>query len=137
MKRFASLLVLLFGLGMSTLALAAKELVDPAPVAIPAGISEKELVKQIKKAFVGRNWTVEKVEDGSVKGTLYLRTHVARVAANYDKELVTFTYISSENLDYKEKNGKRMIHKNYLSWVTNVRNDLQKNLNLLAVEAEE
>lgn len=137
MKRLASLLVLLVGLGMSTLALAAKELVDPAPVTIPAGISEKELVKQIKKAFVGRNWTVEKVEDGSVKGTLHIRSHVARVAANYDKELVTFTYISSENLDYKEKKGKRLIHKNYLSWVANVRNDLQKNLNLQAVEAEE
>jgi len=137
MKRFASLLVLVFGLGISTFAFAAKELIDPAPVAIPAGVSEKELVKQIKKAFVGRNWTVEKVEDGSVKGTLYIRTHVARVSADYDKENVTFTYISSENLDYKEKKGKRMIHKNYLSWVANVRNDMQKNLNLLALDAEE
>lgn len=137
MKRFASLLVVLFGLGLSTVALAAKELVDPAPVGIPAGISEKELVKQIKKAFVGRNWTVEKVEDGSIKGTLYIRTHVARVAADYDEEKVTFRYISSENLDYKEKNGKRLIHKNYMSWVANVRNDLHKNLQLEALEADE
>lgn len=137
MKRFTSLLVLLFGLGMSTLAFAAKELMDPPPVGIPAGISEKELVKQIKKAFVGRNWTVEKVEDGSIIGTLYIRAHVARVSANYDKEKVTFTYIASENLDYKEKKGKRLIHKNYNSWVANVRNDLHKNLQLEAMELEE
>lgn len=136
MKRFASLLVILFGLGMSTLALAAAELVDPAPVVVPSGISEKELVKQIKKAFVGRNWTIEKEENGSIKATLYLRSHVARVAADYTKDQVNLTYISSENLNYKERKDKRLIHKNYLTWIQNVRNDLNKNLQLAVLDAE-
>lgn len=137
MKRFASLFVILFGLGLSTLALAAAELFDPPPVAVPAGISEKELVKQIKKAFVGRNWTIEQEEAGSIKGTLYLRTHVARVAADYTEDQVTFTYLSSENLDYKERKGKRLIHKNYLAWIQYVRNDLNRNLQLEVLDAEE
>lgn len=137
MKRFASLLVILFGFGLSTLAFAAAELFDPPPVPVPSGITEKELVKQIKKAFVGRNWSIEKDEKGSVKATLYLRSHVARVAANYTSEQVTLTYLSSENLNYKEKKGKRFIHKNYLTWIQNVRNDLNKNLQIEALEAEE
>jgi hypothetical protein len=136
MKRFASLLVVLLGLGLSTLAMAAAELIDPPPVAVPASISEKELVKQIKKAFVGRNWSVEKDEKGSIKATLYLRSHVARVSADYTKDEVTFTYLSSENLAYKEKKGKRLIHKNYLMWIQNVRNDLNKNLQLEMLDAE-
>lgn len=137
MKRFASLLVLLCGLGMSALVMAAAELVDPAPLAVPKGISEKELVRNIKKAFVGRNWTIEGEEPGKITGTLYIRSHVARVAANYTKDQVTFTYIASDNLAYKEKKGKRYIHKNYLTWVQNVRNDLNKNLQLQALESAE
>ena len=136
MKRFASFLILLCSLGLSPLVLAAAELIDPPPVAVPAGISEKELVKQIKKAFVGRNWSIEKEEAGSIKATLYLRSHIARVAANYSKDEVTLTYLSSENLNFKEKKGKRFIHKNYLTWIQNVRNDLNKNLQLQALDEE-
>ncbi|MCR6652409.1 MAG: hypothetical protein NVV73_13390 [Cellvibrionaceae bacterium] len=51
MKRFASLLVILFGLGMSTLALAAAELVDPAPVVVPSGISEKRIGQTNQKGI--------------------------------------------------------------------------------------
>ncbi|MCR6652410.1 MAG: hypothetical protein NVV73_13395 [Cellvibrionaceae bacterium] len=94
------------------------------------------MVKQIKKAFVGRNWTIEKEENGSIKATLYLRSHVARVAADYTKDQVNLTYISSENLNYKERKDKRLIHKNYLTWIQNVRNDLNKNLQLAVLDAE-
>lgn len=136
MKRFASFLILLCSLGLSPLVLAAAELIDPPPVVVPEGVSEKELVKQIKKAFVGRNWTIEKEEKGSIKATLYLRSHIARVAADYSADEVTLTYLSSENLNFKEKKGKRFIHKNYLTWIQNVRNDLNKNLQLQALDAE-
>lgn len=136
MKRFTSLLVVFLGLGMFSLTLAAAELFDPPPVIVPATISEKELIKQIKKAFVGRNWSIEQDEKGSIKATLYLRSHVARVSADYTKDEVTFTYLSSENLNYKERKGKRLIHKNYLTWIQNVRNDLNKNLQLEMLDAE-
>lgn len=136
MKRFASFLILLCSLGLSPLVLAAAELIDPPPVVVPEGVSEKELVKQIKKAFVGRNWTIEKEEKGSIKATLYLRSHIARVAADYSADEVTLTYLSSENLNFKEKKGKRFIHKNYLTWIQNVRTDLNKNLQLQALDAE-
>lgn len=136
MKRFATFLVLLCSLGLSPLVFAAAELFDPPPVAVPSNVSEKELVKQIKKAFVGRNWSIEKEEKGSIKATLYLRSHVARVSVDYTKDEVTLTYLSSENLAYKEKKGKRYIHKNYLTWIQNVRNDLNKNLQLQALDGE-
>jgi hypothetical protein len=134
MKRFASFLVLLCSLALSPLVFAAAELFDPPPVVVPAGVSEKDVIKQIKKAFVGRNWSIEKEEKGSIKATLYIRSHVARVSADYSKDEVTFTYLSSENLAYKEKKGKRYIHKNYLTWIQNVRNDLNKNLQLQALD---
>lgn len=137
MKKLVSLMVLVLGMGLSTLALAAKELVDPAPVVVPKGISEKVLVKTIKKAFIGRNWMVEKEEDGKITAILYVRSHSARVVASYTAEQVQLSYMSSENLDYSEKKGKRFIHKNYLSWIENVRQDLIKGLQLQALETAE
>ncbi|MBC6906687.1 hypothetical protein DWB84_14640 [Saccharophagus sp. K07] len=134
MKKLVSLLTLVVGLGLSTLAFAAAELVDPAPVAVPAGISEKSVVKHIKKAFVGRNWMIEEEEKGKITASVRVRSHTARIAAVYNNKQVQFTYVSSDNLAYKEKNGKRYIHKNYLNWVENVRSDLSKGLQLEALE---
>lgn len=108
-------------------------LVDPDPVAVPAGLSAETISKDIKRALIGRGWVVAKEEAGRIDATLNLRSHVARVAIAYDSDKVSLSYVSSENLDYSEKKGKRTIHKNYLSWVGNVMTDISKNLQLSAL----
>lgn len=132
-----SLRVVLFAL-LALIALpfeaqAAKELVDPDPVAVPKGLSMDTVSADIKRALIGRGWIVSNEAPGRIDATLHLRSHVARVAIEFDQTAVRLSYVSSDNLDYREKKGKRYIHKNYLSWVGNVLSDLSKNLQLSAL----
>jgi hypothetical protein len=89
---------------------------------------------EIKRALVGRTWVVSAERPGEIDATLNLRKHVARVKISYDAEQVSLVYVSSENLDFKEKRGERRIHKNYLSWVNNVLTDISRNLQIAALE---
>jgi hypothetical protein len=129
MIRFAvRWLTVLSLLAVSAAAPAREELVDPAPVAVPAGLSEQQVAEAIKMALVGRTWTVEKQQPGRIDAALYIRTHVARIGIDYDATRVAIEYVSSDNLDYKEKRGKRYIHDNYLGWIQFLVNDLKRHL---------
>lgn len=128
-----ALLVLLVLIALPFGAHAAAELVDPDPVAVPKGLSMKTVASDIKRALIGRGWVVSTEAPGQIDATLHLRAHVARVAIVFDETSVRMRYVSSDNLDYREKKGKRYIHKNYLSWVGNVLTDLSKNLQLSAL----
>lgn len=128
-----SLLILL--LLLAPMRVTAREvLVDPDPVAIPAGVDAATVAREIKRALIGRTWTVDAERPGEIDATLRLRKHVARATLSYDATRVRWTYVSSENLDYKEKRGERLIHGNYLSWVANVMGDLSRNLQLAALD---
>lgn len=108
------------------------ELVDPDPVAIPANLDQAQVVKDIKRALIGRGWSVTAEQPGEIDSTLNLREHVARIKVSYDTTQVRFAYVDSSNLDYKEKNGKRYIHRNYLSWIGFLVADLNNNFKLSA-----
>jgi hypothetical protein len=49
---------------------------------------------------------------------------------------VKITYVSSENLDYSEKNGERRIHKKYNQWIDNMVQDIQRQLQVTAIGHE-
>lgn len=133
MRLLRPLLVLIL-LAAPALGLARELLVDPAPVAVPAGLDEARVAREIKRALIGRTWTVEAERPGEIDAVLRLRKHVARATISYDASQVRWRYVSSENLDYKEKRGERTIHGNYLSWVDNVLGDLARNLQLAALD---
>lgn len=106
------------------------ELVDPDPVAIPAGVSSEQVAKDIKRALLARGWSVTAEQPGQVDSTLNLRDHVARIRVTYDASQVRFAYVDSSNLDYRQKRGKTYIHSNYLGWIGFLVNDLSTNLQL-------
>jgi hypothetical protein len=133
MPRMRSLLILWLLLA-PMLVVAREVLVDPAPVAVPAGVDAATVAREIKRSLIGRTWTVEAERPGEIEATLRLRKHVARALIRYDATQVHWTYVSSENLDYKEKRGERLIHENYLSWVANVMGDLSRNLQLATLD---
>ncbi len=109
-------------------------LTDPAPVSIPAGLSPEKAVKDIKRALIGRGWAITSERPGEIESTLSLRTHVAKVRVTWDTREVRIAYVSSVDLDYKERNGKRYIHPNYLGWVSNIAKDMTTNMQLSAIE---
>lgn len=108
-------------------------LVDPDPIMIPQGLSSETVVKEIKRALIGRNWTITSEQPGRIDSTLNLRAHVARIAVSYDNQRVSIAYVSSENLKFEEKKGQRYIHKNYASWINNVLTDLNRGMQLEAL----
>ena len=109
-------------------------LTDPDPVAIPAGLSADVVQREIKRALVGRNWTITAEQPGRIDATLNLRAHVARIRLTHGDGQLRVAYVSSENLAYEDTKGQRYIHKNYLSWVNNVLTDAARNLQMAALE---
>jgi hypothetical protein len=105
-------------------------LVDPAPVEVPAGLTADQVAKEIKRALLGRGWAVTGEQPGRIDSTLHLRTHTAVIRVDYDTRQVRLAYVDSNELEYKEKKGKRSIHPNYLGWVDNVARDIKINLGL-------
>ena len=73
---------------------------------------------QIRRAGAGLGWRMEPQAPGLVRGTLNLRAHQAVVDIPYDAQRFGIRYLSSSNLDY----DGRSIHRNYNSWVQNLRN---------------
>lgn len=122
-------IALLFALS----AQAAPELINPDPIAVPTGLTEFQITSDTKRALISRGWVVSSETAGKIDATLNIRSHVARIAIYHDLKQVRIEYVSSENLDYKEKNGTRYIHRNYLSWVKNVASDISKNMQLSAL----
>ena len=109
-------------------------LVDPAPIAVPAGLAAKDVAKAIKVGISRRGWVVSKDENSQIDAVLSLRSHSARVAIPYSAKEVTIKYVSSEDLDYQENNGTKYIHGNYMKWIRNMEADIQRELQFLTVK---
>lgn len=108
------------------------ELIDPDPVAIPAGVTTEQVVADIKRALIGRGWVVTDEAPGQIESTLHLRSHVARIRVTYDDQHVRFAYVDSENLDYETRRGEPYIHSNYLGWIGYLVSDLSTNMQVSA-----
>jgi hypothetical protein len=111
-------------------------LVDPAPLAVPPGVAAKDVSKAIRTGIATRGWIVSKDENGKIDATLNNREHQVVIAIVYDAKQVKINYVSSQNMNYSEKNGTRYIHKKYTQWTQNVVADINKELQLAAIKAE-
>jgi hypothetical protein len=106
-------------------------LTDPEPLPVPAGLKTEQVAKAIKAALVGRNWVVAEDAPGRIVSTLNLREHMAKIEVAYDLQTIKIRYLDSGELMYAEKKGQRLIHRNYLNWIQNLRNDMNRNLTLV------
>jgi hypothetical protein len=132
--RFPRALLVAFSLLLSTGVVQARkaELVDPAPIAIPATLTQAQVVTEIKRALIGRGWEVTAEQPGEIESTLHLREHVARIKVTYDASQARITYVDSSNLDYTDRRGTRYIHPNYLGWIGFLVNDITTNFTVTA-----
>jgi hypothetical protein len=66
-----------------------------------------------------RSWTGSIIEDrpGTMVLRLAPRTHAADIRFDYDPKGFRISYLSSENLDFKNEKGVDHIHRNYNLWV--------------------
>jgi hypothetical protein len=106
-------------------------LTDPQPIAVPAGLKVEQVSKAIRAALAGRAWAVTSEEPGHIVSTLNVREHMAKIDIVYDTRTITIKYLESGELMFAEKKGQRMIHRNYLNWILNLVNDMNRNLVLV------
>ncbi|MDR0762662.1 MAG: hypothetical protein LBF13_06405 [Campylobacteraceae bacterium] len=88
-------------------------------------LTKVQVEKAILQAGNQRGWVMKKIKDGVISATLYVRNHMALVEINYSATSYNITYKNSQNLNYDGTN----IHKNYNSWIRNLDNSIQINLN--------
>jgi len=89
-----------------------------------------EVTQGIKLAGAGLGWQMKIVKPGLIIGTLYLRTHMAKVNITYDTKSYSINYKDSTNLDYKTNSsshdGQDVIHSNYNGWIQNLNNAIHQ-----------
>ncbi|MZR32225.1 hypothetical protein [Sneathiella litorea] len=102
---------------------------NPIPVKLQEG-SMENIGTIIQTSAINRGWIVNDVEPGKMKATLHNRTHVAVIEITYTKTDYSINYVSSDDLLY---DGSK-IHRNYNKWIRTLQNDINKNLNVAALQ---
>jgi hypothetical protein len=101
-------------------------------VAAITGSGKPASAEEIKRAFmVGgarRGWTFADAGPGKLTCTLAVRTHTLVMNLAYEDGKYSLSYKDSVNLDYKDADGKRTIHRSYLNWNTYLMNDARAEL---------
>lgn len=103
-------------------------LVDPPPIAIPAGVGGAAVTHVIEQALTTRGWRLAKVSPGEIDAVYNPRDFSVTIAVHYDTQKIQINYVTSENLRYEVKGGVRYIHTNYASWIKNLVTDIQNGL---------
>jgi hypothetical protein len=111
-------------------------LLDPEPIPVPPGLSEKAVGQAVGVGVSQRGWLVTKQDSGYVEATLRLRTHVAKIGITYDTQSVRIKYLESSNLDYEVRKDGPHIHGNYLKWVENVVRDISVQLQMAESQSQ-
>lgn len=100
----------------------------PIPAASQA-LSMKEIGNVIELAAMGRDWLINKKQEGVYELTQTKKTHVAVVQVNYDQKTFSIKYKDSSDLLYNGTN----IHRNYNRWVQYLERDIQMGLQQAAM----
>jgi len=66
---------------LALLMAAAPSLVDPAPISVPAGLSEQAVAKAITLGVAQRGWIVSKQEPGYMEATLNISMQLLTASA--------------------------------------------------------
>lgn len=102
--------------------------IEQAPIATSSNSTSLENVtKAIQVAGSGLGWAMRKVKPGHIEGTLFLRTHMAKVDVTYTTKTYSIKYKDSSDLGYDGEN----IHKNYNGWIINLSNAINQQLSIL------
>ena len=136
MARSRLLALLLVPLAVMLMGARGAPLVDPAPLAVPAGLTAKDVSKAIRSGIASRGWIVNKDDKGQIDATLNNREHQVVIAIVYDAKQVKVNYVSSQNMNYSEKDGTRYIHKKYTQWTQNVVADISRELQMATIKRE-
>lgn len=109
-------------------------LVDPPPIAVSSKLELAQVEKAVKQALIKREWMVISDEPGKIIASYDRREFTSRISITYDRKQVQINYVTSTGLKYEvEKNGQKLIHKNYMAWIQNLVTDISNYLTMSGV----
>lgn len=98
---------------------------------VQQGPSIGEVERAIIRAGSQRNWIFEKVGPGHMIASIAVRAkHFAKVDVRFDQSSFSITLKEAVNLKYEP--DANTIHKNYNSWIRNLENDIQIEMQRMA-----
>jgi hypothetical protein len=95
-------------------------------------LSHEQVRMAIIEAGAQRGWVMSDYNDDELHAELYVRQHYAKVRIPYSTDGFAIHYMASDNLELS-RDGKR-IHRNYNRWVSNLRHDIQMNIQVKALQ---
>ena len=103
--------------------------VKDAPVTMASDTTPtlEAIGKAVIRAGGAQGWKMEKVKPGHMVGTMFLRSHMAKVDITFNKDAYNITYKESSNLDY---NGTE-IHKDYNGWISELDRAINREFSLM------
>ncbi|HEX5755791.1 MAG TPA: hypothetical protein VFY12_05505 [Arenimonas sp.] len=104
---------------------------QPVSIVTASGKAHDEAV--VKEAIIAggavRGWLPESEAPGRVVLRNVIRgKHTVVVAVVYKSDSLKVEYVDSDNLNFKERNGKRYIHPKYQQWVDAMVHDIRLKL---------
>ncbi len=104
--------------------------IDNDPFNAKSNITMDEVTAGIKRAGNGLGWRMAEKKPGLIEGTLFLRTHMAKVDITYNTKTYSIHYKDSTNLDHQKSSasydGQEVIHSNYNGWIQNLSNAIRQ-----------
>jgi hypothetical protein len=101
--------------------------IDNAPINVSSSNYDlNDVTKAIQRAGTGLGWQMKEETPGHIVGTLFLRSHMAKVDITYTLDEYDINYRDSTNLKYDA--GANTIHKNYNGWIQNLTNAINAQL---------
>lgn len=128
MSRRSVLILIFVAFWLAGCATTAPVLDSPRAIDVPGNASMEEVEDAILDAMRARGWAVHERNRGEIIADLNVRSHFARIGITYNTGAIAIEYMESRNLEYEVVDGKERIHGNFNSWLTNLSNDIQRNL---------
>ncbi|HEX5313599.1 MAG TPA: hypothetical protein VFX38_01645 [Gammaproteobacteria bacterium] len=89
------------GIALALLAGCATEpMMQPQPIAVPAGLSVQQVRSAVAKALIGRGWVLTGSTPNSYDARLTGDDWQANIRTSFDTKQVTIRYLSSHGLHY-------------------------------------
>lgn len=129
MKKYISVVALAMVLLFSVTGCKSTKIYDVPKQNVVEKVSQKDVYKSIIRAATQRGWDVKKVKDGVIDATYAKREFSVTVTVTYSANSYDINYKESEGLKYDSE--AQTIHKNYNSWVRNLRQSIDRELTLI------
>lgn len=128
MKLIRMSLVLLALLPSLVFAQRVAPLENPEPLPVPASLTAAEAKQVVTDSLFQRGWTIAEDKGNTLVADLHVRDHWLQVDLSVTDQQVALSYRDSDNLNYGERRGTKVIHRSFGRWSDTLLSDIRTNM---------